>query len=947
MIYSQRKAILEKQTDLRTIPPGMTASDSKKIDPGFLNGGNMAYLESVYQEATTVGPDAIVIEEVKQWGAVFSSLPETASVGNARSQGGSRAWLENSAYKQSQVAKLIMAYRSLGHLLANVDPIGVMPRGDTREIEIDQYGLSQRDLDTEFDVGRMGEGGRMSLRKILDFLREVYCGSIGYEIRYLNALEQRVWLRQQVENESTGAPYPHTQRIAILDKLIAAEGLEKYLHTRYVGQKRFSLEGGDSLIPMLSELIQQFGNQGVKEIVIGMAHRGRLNVLVNILGKAPKDLFSEFEGEYETENADTETGDVKYHQGASSDIQTPGGNVHVALSFNPSHLEIIGPVVEGSVRARQERRKDSDRKQVIPIIIHGDAAFAGQGVVMETFNMASTRGFSVGGTVHIIVNNQIGFTTNTLDARSTLYCTEVAKLVQAPIFHINGDDADAVIYATRLAVAYRMKFGSDVVLDMVCYRRHGHNEADEPAVTQPMMYGKIKQHKTTRQIYAQKLIGEEVISESKANQMMQAYRDRLDQGHVVAGQVIDPNKALLTIDWKPYFGTDWREPVHTGVAHDSLIRLAQTLAESPDDFAVHDRVAGILQNRIAMAKGEQDMDWGCAELLAYASLLEQDYQVRLSGQDVGRGTFSHRHATLHDQSRAGTFIPLQYVTKNPSDFLVVNSLLSEEAVLGFEYGYSTTQPRTLVIWEAQFGDFVNGAQVVIDQFISSGQAKWSRICSLVLLLPHGMEGQGPEHSSARIERFLQLCAEHNMQVCVPTTPAQMFHLLRRQMIRSFRRPLIVMTPKSLLRHKLAVSRPEELVHGKFHPVLAEVDALQIDEIKKLIVCSGKVYFDILQQRRARKVKNAALIRLEQIHPFPQRELREQIEKYAHAATVVWCQEEPKNQGCWYQISYYLRKMLNNGQTLEYVGREGSPSPAVGYYKLHVKQQQQIVDEVLG
>ncbi len=907
----------------------------------------MSYLESLNQQSVDEAADVEASETLKQWKSIFSSLPDVSTAGSSTIESGSQAWFESSIRKQANVSKLIMAYRSLGHLLADVDPIGVMQRGDVREIQLERYDLSEQDLDTEFDIGDLANGGRMTLRKILEFMHEVYCRSIGYEIRYLNGLEQRGWLLDQVEIESTGKSYSNTQRIEVLERLTAAEGLEKYLHTKYVGQKRFSLEGGDALIPMLSDLIQQFGANGVKEVVIGMAHRGRLNVLVNILGKAPKDLFSEFEGEYEeTEDADTKTGDVKYHQGASSDIQTPGGNVHVALSFNPSHLEIISPVVEGSVRARQDRRKDKERKQVVPIIIHGDAAFAGQGVVMETFNMASTRGFSTGGTVHIIINNQIGFTTNTLDARSTLYCTEVAKLVQAPILHVNGDDADAVIYATRMAMEYRMKFGGDVVLDMVCYRRHGHNEADEPAITQPMMYGKIKKHNTPRQIYTDQLIADGVITEAKAKKMIQQYRDRLDEGHVVAGQVIDPNKALMTLDWKPYMGEDWREQVDTKVSHDNLIRLSETLSQSPDDFEVHKRVQTILNDRVAMAKGEKAMDWGCAELLAYATLLEQNYQVRLSGQDVGRGTFSHRHATLHDQSQARTHIPLQFVTKSTRDFLVINSLLSEEAVLGFEFGYSTTEPRSLVIWEAQFGDFVNGAQVVIDQFISSGQSKWTRICSLVLLLPHGMEGQGPEHSSARLERFLQLCAEHNMQVCVPTTPAQIFHLLRRQMLRSFRRPLIVMTPKSLLRHKLAVSAPTDLIDGQFNPVLGEIDNLDPAQVKKLVICCGKVYYDILEERRARKIENIAVIRLEQVHPFPTKELRAEVERYKNATEVVWCQEEPKNQGCWYQISYYLRKITAEKQTLDYVGREGSPSPAVGFYKLHVKQQQQIVNEAL-
>ena len=922
----------------------MKPADTDKImDLGFLSGGNMTYLESLYQETQAEGQSN---GEIARWKSVFASLPDISISDSGAQDSGSQAWLESTTYKQAQVLKMIMTFRSLGHLLADVDPIGVMPRGDAHEIQLDQFNLSEKDLDTSFDVGGMGNGGRMTLRNILKFLHEVYCQSIGYEIRYINALSQRAWLLDQIEIESTGKSYPDELRIEVLDRLTAAEGLEKYLHTKYVGQKRFSLEGGDSLIPMLSDLIQEFGASGVKEVVIGMAHRGRLNVLVNILGKSPADLFSEFEGSYETDDADTDTGDVKYHQGASSDIQTSGGIVHVALSFNPSHLEIISPVVEGSVRARQERRKDSARKQVIPILIHGDAAFAGQGVVMETLNMAHTRGFSTGGTVHIIINNQIGFTTNTLDARSTLYCTEVAKLVQAPIFHVNGDDPDAVIYATRMAMEYRMKFCEDVVLDLVCYRRHGHNEADEPAITQPIMYGKIRKHKTTRQLYAEKLIAEGVITENRARDMVAQYRDQLDRGQIVAGQVIDPNKALNMLDWTPYMGNDWREEAQTGVSHETLVSLAKKLAQSPDDFVVHKRVASILRDRVSMAEGEKPMDWGCGELLAYATLLDQQYKVRLSGQDVGRGTFSHRHATLHDQSQPRTHIPLQYLTRNHSDFLVINSLLSEEAVLGFEYGYSTTEPRTLVIWEAQFGDFVNGAQVVIDQFISSGQAKWSRICSLVMLLPHGLEGQGPEHSSARLERFLQLCAEHNMQVCIPTTPAQMFHMLRRQMIRSYRRPLIVMTPKSLLRHKLAVSTPADLADGKFCPVLSEIDRLPVKQVERLIICSGKVYYDLLEERRTRKIRNIAIIRLEQVHPFPGRELQAEMEKYGNASEIVWCQEEPKNQGCWYQIYYYLSRLLSENQRLRYVGREGSPSPAVGYYQLHVKQQQQIVSQAL-
>ncbi len=908
----------------------------------FLHGGNLAYLESLYREVSAgAAPHAD-----PTWRRIFAALPEAATPPGARAPHGSQTRLHSSIHKQAQVSRLIAAYRALGHLLAEVDPIGVMPRGAAGEIELRRFDLDADDLDTEFDMGNLGGGGRKPLREMLAYLRTVYCGPIGYEIGHLTSVEQREWLRRRVESEPVRSPISEPERLHLLQKLTAADGLEKYLHKKYVGQKRFSLEGGDVLIPTLADMIQQFGALGVREIVIGMAHRGRLNVLVNILGKAPKQLFGEFEGKYQLDDADTQTGDVKYHQGVSSDIETPGGLVHVALSFNPSHLEIIDPVVEGSVRARQERRGDTARRQVVPILIHGDAAFAGQGVVMETLNMARTRGYSVGGSLHIIINNQIGFTTNTLDARSTLYCTEVAKMVQAPIFHVHGDDPEAARQAARLALQYRMQFGADAVIDIVCYRRHGHNEADEPSITQPIMYGKIKKHPPPRAIYADKLTAERLLSATQARDMMEAYRKQLDDGRVVAGQVLNPDKALNMVDWTPYLSSEWNDGTSTAVKLASLPQLARKLSEVPHDFVVHPRVAKVLKARIAMATGETPMDWGCAELLAYATLLEDGYDIRLSGQDTGRGTFSHRHATLHDQSQARTYIPLQHVSER-SNYLVINSFLSEEAILAFEYGYATTEPSTLVIWEAQFGDFVNGAQVVIDQFISSGQAKWARVCGLTMFLPHGMEGQGPEHSSARLERFLQLCAEQNMQVCVPTTPAQMFHMLRRQMLRRLRRPLVVLTPKSLLRHKLAVSTPTDLSDGQFHPLLGEIDPIVPTEVTRLVLCSGKVYYDLLQARRRRKIADIAIVRLEQLHPFPDMDLAKEIARYANADEVVWCQEEPKNQGAWYQIEHCLQAQLRDGQKLRYAGREASPSPAVGYYALHIEQQQRLVEQALA
>ncbi len=929
----------------------------------WLHGDNLAYLESLQRDAQgrrdAKGNGAwarLAAELSSDSPASPDSFASLDSLESRASNAHAQTWSASSAHKQAQVSLLIDAYRSFGHLRADIDPIGVMPRGDASELDLTRFDLNEAALTDEFDVGNLGGGGHKPLGAILEHLRKVYCGAIGYEVAQVTSREQRRWLRERIECPSSMAPLDDEECIILLQRLSAAEGLEKYLHTKYVGQKRFSLEGGDVLVPMLADMIQQLGARAVKEIVIGMAHRGRLNVLVNILGKAPKELFSEFEGRGVDVNIDAEAqtgGDVKYHQGASSDIQTPGGRVHVALSFNPSHLEIIDPVVEGSVRARQERRRDSARAEVAPILIHGDAAFAGQGVVMETLNMSRTRGYSTGGTIHIIINNQIGFTTNALDARSTLYCTEVAKMVQAPIFHVNGDDPEATVRAARLALDYRMTFGNDAVIDIVCYRRHGHNEADEPSITQPMMYGKIKQAAPPRKIYADRLIARGAIARARADAMADAYRAQLDDGHIVAGQVIDPNKAAMMIDWTPYLGGDWDDGTATATQH-SLPQLAQQLSETPDDFVVHARVQKVLAQRIAMARGETPIDWGCAELLAYATILKDGYDVRLSGQDAGRGTFSHRHATLHDQSHARTHIPLQHLGGD-GRYLVINSLLSEEAVLAFEYGYATTEPRALVIWEGQFGDFANGAQVVIDQFISSGQAKWSRVCGLTLFLPHGMEGQGPEHSSARLERFLQLCAEQNMQVCTPTTPAQMFHLLRRQILRALRRPLIVMTPKSLLRHKLATSTPSELSDGKFHNVLGEVDALDAKRATRIVLCNGKVYYDLLEARRRAgsddkidaAAANIVLLRIEQLYPFPRRDLRAMFEHYPRAREIVWCQEEPNNQGAWRQIHRRLRDCLTRGQTLHCVSRAASPSPAVGHYQLHVAQQQRLVERALG
>ncbi len=922
------------------------AGPNGHIDISYLNGANATYLDALYQKFQH-DPGSVS----EHWQNVFKSIPEleqSDANGTTLVVTGSKDWVKSAFYKQAQVIQLIDNYRRLSHLVADIDPLGTMQRINPEELALEQYGLSEADMESVFDSGDLGEGGRKTLREILSYVKKAYCESIGFEYRYIADAEQREWLRQKIETNPIRPLKSKQERIDILYKLTAAEILEQHLHRKYVGQKRFSLEGGDALVPMLSTLVQGCGERQVKEVIIGMAHRGRLNVLVNILGKQPEKLFSEFEGNYAISDPDHESGDVKYHQGFSSDIQTDGGNVHVALAFNPSHLEIVTPVIEGSVRARQERRKDSKRKQVVPIAIHGDAAFAGQGVVMETLNMSATRGYSTGGTIHIIVNNQIGFTTNALDARSTIYCTEVAKMVHAPILHINGDDADAVIAATELALAYRSRFQSDVVLDLICYRRHGHNEADEPKLTQPMMYGKIDKKLTPRAIYAQQLEQSQVIAAGFADDMVNQYRAQLDQGEVFAGQIIDPNKAGKMVDWEAYMGSEWREPINSRVPATRLLEINQALLNAlPERYSVHRRIQQIYQDRLDMAKGKIPIDWGCAEILAYGSMLQDGHKIRLSGQDSGRGTFSHRHAVVHNQNEAGRMVPLRKLPGAKNKFLVINSILSEMAVLGFEYGYSTTDPETLTIWEAQFGDFANGAQVVIDQFISSGYTKWQRVSALVLFLPHGQEGQGAEHSSARLERFLQMTAGTNMQVCVPTTPAQTFHMLRRQMMRSFRRPLVVMTPKSLLRHKLAVSTIKDLSQGQFELILPEVDKITKKHCQRVILCSGKVYYELLEERRTQNIKDIAIVRIEQLHPFPDQELSKLLRSYGETTDIIWCQEEPRNQGAWYQIRHHIEHCLGNGQNIHYVGRGASAAPAVGYYKLFLEQQRKLVLSALS
>ncbi len=854
--------------------------------------------------------------------------------------------------KQVAVLQLIRAYRTRGALWANLDPLRREGRPDISDLDPAFYALSDADINTPFNAGSFkGVPERATYGQIYAALRETYCGTIGTEYMYINSFAERRWVQARLEPIHARGTYTSAQKLRFLERLTAAETLERYLHTKYVGQKRFSLEGGESLIVALDELVRVAGGNGVDDIVIGMAHRGRLNVLVNTLGKAPSMLFEEFEGKKPLELT---SGDVKYHLGYSSSVSTPGGPCQLTLAFNPSHLEIVNPVVAGSVYSRQHRRGDGAQDKVLPVLIHGDAAVAGQGVNQEMLNFCKTRGFGTGGTVHIVVNNQIGFTTSDpRDLRSTIYCTDIFKMVDAPIFHVNGDDPEAVALVTRLALEYRMEFKKDVVVDIVCFRKLGHNEQDEPMVTQPLMYRRVAQHPGTRKLYADKLVAEGVLTSDGPDDMIRDYREHLDRGELLYNPVIAGYTNPLLIDWTPFLPAKYIDNCDTTVPVREIKRLSERLTAIPEGIALHSRVRKIMDDRRQMGQGNLPFDWGMAENLAYATLLVSGYGVRLTGEDVCRGTFFHRHAVVHDQNReergAGSYTPLASLQEKQGDFQCYDSVLSEEAVLAFEYGYATSNPFDLVIWEAQFGDFVNCAQVVIDQFIASGEAKWGRACGLTLFLPHGYEGQGPEHSSARIERFMQLCAEMNMEVCQPTTPAQVFHMLRRQAIRKQRKPLVVFTPKSLLRHKEAVSTLDELVKGRFQHVIGEVDPLDPQKVTRVVLCSGKVYYELIAARRQRNIAHIAIVRLEQLYPFPQEAFEAELARYPKATEIVWCQEEPRNQGAWYWIAsrQHLSRSLGKTQDLLLASRPASPAPAVGYYSKHNAQQQALIDSALG
>ncbi|WP_411831921.1 2-oxoglutarate dehydrogenase E1 component [Pseudoxanthomonas mexicana] len=918
-----------------------------------LNGGNASYVEDLYEQYL-VAPESVG----PQWKSFFDGfkgreagdVPHSVvieQIAGAARQAANAGPLAPAAgdERERNVGRLITAYRSRGHLGAQLDPLGLTPPINPPDLDLAFHNLSERDLDSEFSTGNVGGHARMKLRDLLARLKATYSGAIGAEFMHISEAGQRQWLYQRLEAAGGRYGLSADQQRRTLERLTAAEGLERYLHTKYVGQKRFSLEGGDSLIPLMDVLIRRAGEGQVKDIVIGMAHRGRLNVLVNTLGKNPRKLFDEFEGKFEHDNPLAHAGDVKYHMGFSADIATPGGAVHLALAFNPSHLEIVDPVVAGSVRSRQERRGDSQRSAVMPVIMHGDAAFAGQGVVMELFQMSQARGFAVGGTVHVVINNQVGFTTsNKEDARSTLYCTDVAKMVGAPVLHVNADDPEAVVFCANLAFDFRQQFKKDVVIDLICYRRHGHNEADEPAATQPLMYQTIRKHPTTRELYAARLEKAGVLPADAGKALVDEYRAKLDSGEVTT-ELAKTKSDELAIDWSKYVAGKLSDPVDTKVKRKALDSLAQIINTIPAGVTLHPRVAKIYEDRLKMAAGEQAADWGFAENLAYATLLAEGHGLRLVGQDAGRGTFFHRHGILHDQKTDSYYLPLRQLVESPEQATIIDSLLSEEAVMAFEYGFSTTDPNTLCIWEAQFGDFANGAQVVIDQFIAAGEAKWGRISGLTLLLPHGYEGQGPEHSSARLERFLQLCALENMLVCVPTTPAQCFHMLRRQMRMTTRKPLVVMTPKSLLRHKLAVSSLDELADGEFQHLIPDASA-DPKKVRRVVLCSGKVYYDLLEDATKRGQDDVALVRVEQLYPFPREALAAELKRYGKAADVVWCQEEPQNQGAWYQIKHHLQFCLQPGQSLYYAGRSRSPSPAAGHFAEHVEEQLKLIAEAL-
>lgn len=939
---------------------------NEKLNFSYLFGSNAPYIEELYENYLE---NPASVSEV--WQRYFSEL--VAQPGAAERDVAHRPIQESFANlakrqnigaaagsidadllkKQVGVLRLISAYRIQGAGAAKLDPLGLKAPRNTEGLSLEAHGLSNADMAVQFSLGEGDFGGatKLTLADIVSKLQQTYCGHIGVEYMYIENREERQWIRDYFESRLSTPKFTPDEKRYLLKQLTASETLERYLHTKYVGQKRFSVEGGESAIAGLNYLVQNAGKDGVEEIIIGMAHRGRLNVLVNTLGKQPADLFAEFEGRYSTQ---LPSGDVKYHNGYNSDIATPYGAMHVTLAFNPSHLEIVNPVVEGSARAKQGRRGQDGRAQVLPVLIHGDSAFIGLGVNQATFNMSRTRGYTTGGTVHMVINNQIGFTTSDVrDTRSTVYCTDIAKMVEAPVFHVNGDDPEAVCFVVQAAMEYRKTFQKDVVIDVVCFRKLGHNEGDDPTLTQPLMYRAIAKHPGTRALYAEKLVKEGVLSEQDADAYVQEYRNALDKGIHVEQTRLTDYESKHRVDWSKYQGQDWREQVESGLPAADIQRLTDKFTQVPEGFGLHNTAKRVIEQRKEMAAGKQPFDWGMAETVAYASMVTNGIGVRISGEDSGRGTFSHRHAVLHDTNRStsdtGIYTPLEHMAENQADFTVIDSILNEEAVMAYEYGYACSAPDKLVIWEAQFGDFANGAQVAIDQFISSGETKWGRLCGLTTILPHGYDGQGPEHSSGRLERWLQLCSEHNMQVIMPSEASQMFHILRRQTLRSYRKPLVIFMSKRLLRFKDSMSPLENFLEGTtFRPVIGDV-AERADNatVKRVIMCAGQVYYDLAAAREAAGLHNEiAIVRVEQLYPFPYAEAEAELAKFPNATEILWAQEEPKNQGAWYQTRHRLEALAKNGQAVRFAGRPASASPAVGYASKHKSQLEQLLADAM-
>jgi len=903
----------------------------------FINRANAEYVDALYEQYLR-DPQSVD----PQWAFFFAGF-EAARGNGARAHA---VAAPTEAERSIGIFDLIHSYRELGHLVANLDPLGHNQTSHPL-LEPSEFGFREADMTRMVECPTFKGCARATVHDLIARLRATYCDTLGVEYMEISDKAQRTWLQERMEPTLNKPSLTADDRKHILSTLTAAEGFEQFLQTKYVGQKRFSLEGGEALIPLLDQLIEDAGSSGVEEIVMGMAHRGRLNVLANILRKPYEMIFSEFEGTFLPADIQGD-GDVKYHLGYARDYTTRSGRkVHVSLASNPSHLEVVDPIVEGIVRAKQHYLGDTARTRVVPILIHGDAAFTGQGLVAETLALSELEAYRTGGTIHIIVNNQIGFTTSPSDYRFTRYPSDVAKVIQTPVFHVNGDDPEAAVQAAQLAIAFRNTFKKDVIIDLVCYRRHGHNENDDPTFTQPLMYKEIAAHPSVRQLYTEHLIAAGACSAEDAAKSAADLREVFEDAVNYARDFM-PRQQVFALGgaWKGlrWAGDDWS--AHTALPLETLQRIAEGARRVQANFTTHPKVKRLLDERVAMLAADGKLDWGCSEMLAFGSLLLEGTKIRLSGQDSGRGTFSHRHAVLRDMHTGERYVPLDHLSDTQGRFIVIDSMLSEAAVLGFEYGFSSADPRNLVIWEAQFGDFANGAQVIIDQFISSAESKWQRMSGLVMLLPHGYEGQGPEHSSARLERYLQLSADNNWQVCNLTTPAQYFHALRRQMHRNFRKPLIIMSPKSLLRHKLAVSSARDLTDGSFQPVLPEVEVVDAARVRRVLLCSGKIYYDLLLARRERDIHDIAILRIEQLYPFPEEEITTALQAYAPTAEVVWTQEEPWNMGAWHEMRRRLRRVLGDGRSVGYAGRKAAASPATGSYKMHKAEEVELINMAL-